>query len=746
MSMSINNNKSKNNIINPIGIKSQQFYEVSKPDFLVTLKKENLIKNLSKKMNMPSQINNKNIKEKAINNNDEIELSDFPDNKNSSSNGILEFLNGNSNSNRNYKNKNLIHVKVKHQFTGRNKNKKQRLLFNHLNNSIKNENSLNNTSNNLLNISNTSVDKNKLEQSLILNNSKLISEKNKLNTILTKKPISVLKKYNLNPIRNKILNENFDNKQHHSFSSKKRNNSRLNEKILLSLTYDLKDKKIPSIKEKENKNSIFPYYHTKNKSNSNLNSSIQININKKEEIRKKLLHLNNKTNISPLLKELSKSIRNASNSTSNNSKINGKIMNSQKIQNKNNKIIKENQFSKTNRIENRIQKIIKEKKTKLDYETKSTKSKKQMNKTQIITNTININEINYKNENNINEEQEEKIYSPIRIIQSTKTKNLYHKTIIYSNNIKNHINENNPNVDKEKELIEINSKSEKGYEPENIKKINQDNYIIIKNFLSPKNTLIMVCDGHGNFGYEVSLYITKSLPNKLSNNLLSYIQNNENIENIPYPEKKNIFQKTFKQLNNKLTLSSIDTKFSGSTCITLLITESKIITSNLGDSRAMLCKCIDGFNWTYIPLSKDHKPNIPEEKNRIEKNNGRVSPYIDKYGNLIGPMRVWYNNNNYPGLAMSRSFGDEIAHFVGVSDECDVWEIELKNEDKFIVVGSDGLWEFFSMEEITNVVKDFYLSNNSKDAVQFLVQESRKRWLKEENICDDITVIVGFFN
>ena len=352
MSMSINNNKSKNNIINPIGIKSQQFYEVSKPDFLVNLKKENLIKNLSKKMNLPSQIKNKNIKEKSINNMDEIELSDFPNNKNYSSNGILEFLNGNSN--RNYNNKNLIHVKVKHQFTGRNKNKKQRLLFNHLNNSIKNENSLNNTSNNLLNISNTSVDKNKLEQSLILNNSKLISEKNKLNTILTKKPISVLKKYNLNPIRNKILNENIDNKPHHSFSSKKRNNSRLNEKILLSLTYDLKDKKIPSIKEKENKNSIFPYYHTKNKSNSNINSSIQININKKEDIRKKLLHLNNKTNISPLLKELSKSIRNASNSTSNNSKINGKIMNSQKIQNKNNKIIKENQFSKKNRIENRF--------------------------------------------------------------------------------------------------------------------------------------------------------------------------------------------------------------------------------------------------------------------------------------------------------------------------------------------------------------------------------------------------------
>ncbi len=68
-----------------------------------------------------------------------------------------------SNGTGNYNNKNLIHFKVKHQFTGRNKNKKQKLLFNHLNNSIKNENSLNNTLNNLLNISNINVDKNKLE-------------------------------------------------------------------------------------------------------------------------------------------------------------------------------------------------------------------------------------------------------------------------------------------------------------------------------------------------------------------------------------------------------------------------------------------------------------------------------------------------------------------------------------------------------------------------------------------------------
>ena len=95
---------------------------------------------------------------------------------------------------------------------------------------------------------------------------------------------------------------------------------------------------------------------------------------------------------------------------------------------------------------------------------------------------------------------------------------------------------------------------------------------------------------------------------------------------------------------------------------------------------------------------------------------------------------------------MSRSFGDEIAHSVGVSDECEVREVELKDEDKFFVVGSDGLWEFMTGDEVTLIVKDFYFKDDSKGAVQKLFDESRRRWLREEDICDDITIIVGFFS
>ena len=35
----------------------------------------------------------------------------------------------------------------------------------------------------------------------------------------------------------------------------------------------------------------------------------------------------------------------------------------------------------------------------------------------------------------------------------------------------------------------------------------------------------------------------------------------------------------------------------------------------------------------------------------------------------IGVHRVWVKNQDFPGLAMSRSLGDKLAHTVGVSAE-----------------------------------------------------------------------------
>lgn len=65
-------------------------------------------------------------------------------------------------------------------------------------------------------------------------------------------------------------------------------------------------------------------------------------------------------------------------------------------------------------------------------------------------------------------------------------------------------------------------------------------------------------------------------------------------------------------------------------------------------------------------LSRDHKPNLAGESERIINKNGRIDAFKDFNGKNIGPMRVWMKNEDIPGLAMSRSLGDAVAESLGV--------------------------------------------------------------------------------
>lgn len=49
---------------------------------------------------------------------------------------------------------------------------------------------------------------------------------------------------------------------------------------------------------------------------------------------------------------------------------------------------------------------------------------------------------------------------------------------------------------------------------------------------------------------------------------------------------------------------------------------------------------------------------------------------------------------------MTRSFGDEVASRVGITAEPEILELDLQKDDKFIVLASDGVWEFITNEEV----------------------------------------------
>lgn len=88
--------------------------------------------------------------------------------------------------------------------------------------------------------------------------------------------------------------------------------------------------------------------------------------------------------------------------------------------------------------------------------------------------------------------------------------------------------------------------------------------------------------------------------------------------------------------------------------------------ANVGDSRAVLGRLVDN-EWKHYDLSRDHKPDDKEENKRIVNNGGRVEPFKDDNGDYLGPSRVWLMHDDVPGLAMSRSFADQVAASVGVT-------------------------------------------------------------------------------
>lgn len=124
---------------------------------------------------------------------------------------------------------------------------------------------------------------------------------------------------------------------------------------------------------------------------------------------------------------------------------------------------------------------------------------------------------------------------------------------------------------------------------------------------------------------------------------------------------------------------------------------------------------------------------------------GRIEPYRDEDGEFQGPDRVWLKEDDIPGLAMSRSFGDMVAASVGCISSPEIFEFKLSEEDKFLIVASDGVWEFITSNECINIIKDYYIKNDPQGCVNYLYQLSSTKWMEEEDAIDDITIILVFF-
>jgi serine/threonine protein phosphatase PrpC len=90
---------------------------------------------------------------------------------------------------------------------------------------------------------------------------------------------------------------------------------------------------------------------------------------------------------------------------------------------------------------------------------------------------------------------------------------------------------------------------------------------------------------------------------------------------------------------------------------------------------------------------------------------------------------------------MTRSFGDEIGASVGVISMPEVTEYKVKEEDRAIIIASDGLWEYMENKDVTDCVKKLIDKNDPDLIVKELYKESIIRWKLKDQGIDDITII-----
>jgi protein phosphatase 1G len=135
----------------------------------------------------------------------------------------------------------------------------------------------------------------------------------------------------------------------------------------------------------------------------------------------------------------------------------------------------------------------------------------------------------------------------------------------------------------------------------------------------------------------------------------------------------------------------------GCTAVAVLHVGNHLVTANCGDSRAVVGRS----DSQPVPLSFDHKPADDTERNRIVEAGGFLTEAQGHFrinGNLnlsrsLGDMKYKQNPEKSPAEQMLTANPDITVH-------------EMDQEDEFMIVACDGVWDVLSNEEAVRFVRE----------------------------------------
>ena len=264
---------------------------------------------------------------------------------------------------------------------------------------------------------------------------------------------------------------------------------------------------------------------------------------------------------------------------------------------------------------------------------------------------------------------------------------------------------------------------------------NQDSFLVLR--IEGHVSIYGVFDGHGRQGHDVSNFVKDFLPKLI-------VKDPAFLAGDIRTALLNGFRQTQELLELETLNKRLDASASGTTCTVAVHSGLKLWVANVGDSR-----CVIARNGDAIDACRDHKPDIPEERERICQNGGVViKPPLDVNH------RVYVKGFRFPGLAMSRALGDLIGyHRAGISAIPEIHEIDLDGSESMLMC-SDGVWEFLSSQDAVNLISNYLVDLEEEDdeasqhmhAAELLCKVSWDKWMTEENgaVVDDITAIVAY--
>eukprot|EP00117_Sycon_ciliatum_P012814 scpid89176/ scgid13734/ Probable protein phosphatase 2C 64 len=289
--------------------------------------------------------------------------------------------------------------------------------------------------------------------------------------------------------------------------------------------------------------------------------------------------------------------------------------------------------------------------------------------------------------------------------------------------------------------------SEIGAKPEN-----QDVFDIQR--LSSDELYVSVLDGHGPTGGDVAKHGTKLLYSRIAQ-----AARDEAMFGPPPMDplngvgggaaaammggRKQILRSACLQTHKSLCdNTSFSTLNSGSTVTIAILRHNQLTMAWLGDSRSVIGReDRKTGKLRAAQLTRDHNCDDMVEAARIRRSGGKVQQYY-YCGRFVGPKRIWLKEQGQrtPGLMVSRSVGDEIAHSVGCIADPEMLEMDLTARDKVLIVASDGVWDGISNQKAVDIAWGCATAAEASRAVVDAALDG----LHRHGLADNVTAVVTF--